>query len=304
MLGDYTDRGPASREVVEILSKKAGRSDFICLRGNHDDWFLRFLTDPDESDGFLNWGGIQTLESYGVDLSGSIKSNAELARELARLVPAAHRRFLARLRYSHEEGDYFFCHAGVRPGIALQFQDPHDLMWIRGEFHAHKGSFGKVVVHGHTPQTAVDFQPNRINIDTRAFDTGVLTALVLEGTQQRLNPDRTSIRRPLPCRNRMLDTTSNQFGCTFRMIFRTAAALLPLPPAPRLRRWRRKIAEQQPLPEGEDAGVRSSNCHRWWRVPTRSRTGSPSSRASTRSPAAPSPSTSISTRRCSSARCR
>ena len=63
MLGDYTDRGPASREVVEILSQKAGEADFICLRGNHDDWFLRFLTDPDESDGFLNWGGIQTLES-------------------------------------------------------------------------------------------------------------------------------------------------------------------------------------------------------------------------------------------------
>ncbi len=186
MLGDYTDRGPASREVVEILSQKAGEADFICLRGNHDDWFLRFLTDPDESDGFLNWGGIQTLESYGVDLTGSIKSNAELARELARLVPATHRRFLSRLRYWHEEGDYFFCHAGVRPGIALQFQDPHDLIWIRGEFHAYKGSFGKVIVHGHTPQPQVDFQPNRINIDTRAFDTGVLTALVLEGTQQRL----------------------------------------------------------------------------------------------------------------------
>jgi serine/threonine protein phosphatase 1 len=186
MLGDYTDRGPQSRQVVEMLAARAEQENMVCLRGNHDDWFLRFLTDPDEGDGFLNWGGIQTLESYGVDLTGAIKSNAELARELTRLVPLSHRRFLSRLRYWHEEGDYFFCHAGVRPGIALHFQDPHDLMWIRGEFHAHKGSFGKVVVHGHTPQASVDFQPNRINIDTRAFDTGVLTALVLEGNEQRL----------------------------------------------------------------------------------------------------------------------
>lgn len=186
MLGDYTDRGPASREVVEMLVARCNGSDFFCLRGNHDEWFLRFLTDPDEDDGFLHWGGIQTLESYGVDLTGAIKSNAELGRELIRLVPAEHRRFLSRLPYWHEEGDYFFCHAGVRPGVALQFQDPHDLMWIRGEFHAHKGSFGKVIVHGHTPRPQVELLPNRINIDTRAFDTGVLTALVLEGAGHRL----------------------------------------------------------------------------------------------------------------------
>jgi serine/threonine protein phosphatase 1 len=186
MLGDYTDRGPSSREVIDLLASRANGEDFICLRGNHDQWFLSFLTDPDEGDGFLSWGGIQTLESYGVDLTGSIRSNAELARELSRLVPAEHRRFLSHLALFHEEGDYFFCHAGVRPGVALQFQDPHDLMWIRGEFHAHRGDFGKVIVHGHTPQPAVEFQQNRINIDTRAFDTGVLTALVLEGTSQRL----------------------------------------------------------------------------------------------------------------------
>jgi serine/threonine protein phosphatase 1 len=186
MLGDYTDRGPRSREVIDMLAGRVNDEDFICLKGNHDEWFLSFLTNPDEGDGFLHWGGIQTLESYGVDLSGSIRSNAELARELSRLIPPEHRRFLSHLRLFHEEGDYFFCHAGVRPGVALQFQDPHDLMWIRGEFHAHKGDFGKVIVHGHTPQSAVDFQKNRINIDTRAFDTGVLTALVLEGTSQRL----------------------------------------------------------------------------------------------------------------------
>lgn len=186
MLGDYTDRGPASRDVIDMLASRSDGEDFICLRGNHDEWFLRFLTDPGEDDGFLHWGGIQTLESYGIDLGGSIRGAAEIARELVRLVPAEHRRFLSRLRYWHEEGDYFFCHAGVRPGVALQYQDPHDLMWIRGEFHAHAGSFGKVIVHGHTPRPEVEFRPNRINIDTRAFDTGVLTALILEGREHRL----------------------------------------------------------------------------------------------------------------------
>ncbi len=186
LLGDYTDRGPQSRKVIEILADRSADTDFVCLRGNHDQWFLNFLTDPDDADGFLHWGGIQTLESYGVNINGDFRANTELSRELARLVPPAHRRFLGKLKHWHEEGDFFFCHAGVRPGIPLQHQDPHDLMWIRGEFHAHKGSFGKVVIHGHTPQDSVDFRPNRINIDTRAYDTGVLTCLVLESAQSRL----------------------------------------------------------------------------------------------------------------------
>lgn len=186
MLGDYTDRGPRSRDVVEMLSVLSERENFVCLRGNHDQWFESFLTAPGEAEGFLHWGGIQTLASYGVDPALEPRSDLELSRELARLVPTHHRRFLARLRHSHAAGDYFFCHAGVRPGIPLDYQDPHDLMWIRGEFHAHRGSFGKVIVHGHTPRDQVEFHPNRINVDTRAFDTGILSCVVLEGDKQRI----------------------------------------------------------------------------------------------------------------------
>ena len=186
MLGDYTDRGPRSRDVVEMLSALSERDDFVCLRGNHDQWFESFLTAPGEAEGFLHWGGIQTLASYGVDPAREPRTDLELSRELARLVPPHHRRFLARLRHSYSAGDYFFCHAGVRPGIPLDFQDPHDLMWIRGEFHAHRSSFGKVVVHGHTPRDQVEFHPNRINVDTRAFDTGILSCVVLEGNTQRV----------------------------------------------------------------------------------------------------------------------
>jgi serine/threonine protein phosphatase 1 len=186
MLGDYTDRGPHSRDVVETLCELSEREDFICLRGNHDQWFDTFLTAPGEAEGFLHWGGIQTLASYGIDAVKEPRGDLELSRELARAVPAHHRRFLARLRHSYSAGDYFFCHAGVRPGIPLDYQDPHDLMWIRGEFHAHRGSFGKVVVHGHTPREQVEFHPNRINVDTRAFDTGILSCVVLEGDRQRI----------------------------------------------------------------------------------------------------------------------
>ena len=186
LLGDYGDRGPQSREVIELLSTRVNGDDFICLRGNHDEWFRAFLSNPDDGSDFLYWGGLQTLESYGVDLSGDGKSNAALARDLSRLIPASHRKFLAGLTFWHEEGDYFFCHAGVRPGAALHFQDPCDLMWIRGEFHAHAESFGKVIVHGHTARDSIEVKANRINIDTRAFDTGVLTCLVLENASQRI----------------------------------------------------------------------------------------------------------------------
>lgn len=184
-LGDYTDRGPDSKGVMDRLVRMSARPEVVCLKGNHDDWLEAFLHHPEEGDHFLYWGGRETLASYGVDVS-SDRSNDELARDLARAMPVEHRRFLARLRYRHMEGDYFFCHAGVRPGIPLDEQDPQDLMWIRGEFHAVESSWGKVIVHGHTPQAQVDIRRNRINVDTRAFDSGTLSCVVLEGREWRI----------------------------------------------------------------------------------------------------------------------
>lgn len=187
MLGDYTDRGPDSRKVVDMLAGRLEADpEFICLRGNHDDWLETFLFAPDEvGDSFLRWGGMETLASYGVDTAGQRRSHVELSRELKELMPASHRRFLSRLRRAHVEGDYFFVHAGVRPGIPLDEQDPHDLLWIRGEFHHHLGSFGKVIVHGHTPVDEVEVRRNRINLDTGAYASGVLSAVALEGRAYR-----------------------------------------------------------------------------------------------------------------------
>lgn len=184
-LGDYTDRGPDSRGVIERLVRLSARPEVVCLKGNHDEWLEMFLLRAEIGDRFLHWGGFETLASYGVDVSEG-RSNAELSRDLVENMPAAHRRFFSRLRHRHVEGDYFFCHAGVRPGVALDEQDPHDLMWIRAEFHAHEASWGKVIVHGHTPREQVEICRNRINVDTAAFETGTLSCVVLEDNRWRI----------------------------------------------------------------------------------------------------------------------
>src|SRR5208282_1257351 len=100
-------------------------------------------------------------------------------------LPDSHRRFIEGLSLSLTCGDFFFAHAGVRPGVPLQQQSEQDLLWIRDDFLLHEEDFGKVVVHGHTPATQPDIRPNRINIDTGAYATGRLTCLVLEGDQMR-----------------------------------------------------------------------------------------------------------------------
>ncbi len=182
MLGDYVDRGPDSRGVLDFLIAQSDNPDVICLRGNHDDRLLEFVEAPDEfSEGFLRYGGWETLASYGVTASLFRRNVANLSRSMAKRMPGSHKKFLSRLPLFYEEGDYFFCHAGVRPGVALHNQEKHDLMWIRGEFLGFEGSFGKVVVHGHTPGIQVEVVPNRINLDTMAFETGRLSCAILEG---------------------------------------------------------------------------------------------------------------------------
>lgn len=187
MLGDYTDRGPQSCQVIDMLAARLDDPDFVFLKGNHDEWLERFLEEPEEvGDSFLYWGGMETLASYGLDMLDVPRSNFELSRELNRRFPASHRSFLSRLRYSFALGDYFFVHAGVKPGVPLERQDPHDLMWIRDEFHRFQGSYGKIVVHGHTPHDEVEVFANRIDVDTGAFASGVLSAIVLEEGDQRV----------------------------------------------------------------------------------------------------------------------
>ena len=184
-LGDYVDRGPDSAGVLGRLIdlKDSGRpADFV--RGNHDRKLLDFLADPaGEAPGFFAYGGVETLASYGCESFGA--GVDELAAEARDEIPDTHTAFLAAAVSHVRHGDYFFCHAGVRPGVALAAQDADDLMWIRGPFLDSAADFGAVVVHGHTPTAAPDIRPNRIGVDTGAVFGGALTALVLEGAAYR-----------------------------------------------------------------------------------------------------------------------
>lgn len=186
-LGDYVDRGLDSRGVLERLAEGDFPTPFVALRGNHEDAMLRFLDDPPVLKQWAMFGGLTTLTSYGVDPGREMfrgGAPAVLEAFLSRF-PQAHRRFLEDTKFNAEFGDYFFCHAGVRPHVPLDRQDPGDLMWIRYEFLEYRGDFGKVVVHGHTPHTKVENLANRINLDTHAFKSGVLTAVALEGEERR-----------------------------------------------------------------------------------------------------------------------
>ncbi len=185
MLGDYVDRGPGSREVIDMLTAPAPAGmERVCLLGNHEEQMLAFLSQPQQAADWLKYGGRETLASYGVDGEGD--DVEEMSRALAAAIPRHHLEFLRGLSLQYREGGYFFAHAGIRPGIPLQAQSPQDLVWIREPFLSHGGDHGAMIVHGHTRRREVDWRGNRINIDTSAFATGVLTALVLEGDSRRL----------------------------------------------------------------------------------------------------------------------
>jgi serine/threonine protein phosphatase 1 len=185
-LGDYIDRGEDSRRTLDILIERTGLYSTIFLKGNHEQILLDFLQDPTLLQEWRQFGGLQTLISYGLKPSVNPSSGElfELARDLGAALPASHRRFLQALRPTFSYGDYFFVHAGVRPGVPLDQQSERDLLWIRDEFLRSQDDFGKFVVHGHTPVMEPDLRPNRLNIDTGAYATGRLTVLRLQGEEQ------------------------------------------------------------------------------------------------------------------------
>ena len=182
-VGDYVDRGPNSRGVIERLRKNPFPTRFVPLKGNHELLLEGFLLNPQVAEHWRRYGGLETLQSYGVPVGDVMRGKEYLAaaRALAHAIPEEHFEFLASLRLSLTVGKYFICHAGVRPGVPLERQSEEDLLWIREPFLASRADFGKVVVHGHTPAEQPEVLPNRINVDTGAFMTGRLTCAVLEG---------------------------------------------------------------------------------------------------------------------------
>jgi len=186
-LGDYVDRGPESKQVIDFLIEAGRDSRITTLCGNHDIAMLDFLATPDAAGLFARYGGDATGRSYGVDMRFDTAAGlAACHAAFDAAVPQAHRDFLHGLKFSAEMGDFFFCHAGIRPTVPLDRQDPNDLVWIREAFHRHTSLHPKVIVHGHTPTKRPEVLPNRVNVDTGACFSGVLTALVIEGEKKRI----------------------------------------------------------------------------------------------------------------------
>jgi len=189
-LGDYVDRGPASRDVIErLLQDPLPGFKTVYLMGNHEEAMLEFVEDRSDGLGWMSFGGLETLLSYDVPvrrLPNTAAATAELRELLIERLSAEHVEFLRDGALSHSVGDYVFVHAGVRPGLPMEKQSPLDLLWIREEFLRSRLPLpGRVVVHGHTICDLPQDLGARINIDTGAFASGRLTCLVLRGSGRR-----------------------------------------------------------------------------------------------------------------------
>jgi serine/threonine protein phosphatase 1 len=170
-IGDYLDRGPEVREVIgTLLDLKETCPNLICLRGNHESMFLDYYLEGWDEELFLENGGQNTLDSYGI-------SRVDVRKGIG--FPENHLRFLTSLPLSHEIDEYFFVHAGLRPGIALADQSSEDLLWIRHEFIDASWDFGRTIVFGHTPLSKPLLEKNKIGIDTGAVYGGRLTCVEL-----------------------------------------------------------------------------------------------------------------------------
>ena len=183
-LGDYIDRGPDSSKTLDLLIERSRSHKTVFLKGNHEAHMLEVLRDSAKVADWRQFGGLQTMISYGLQpsLNPDAEEQADLIRCLTAVLPDAHLKFLQHLKPKFVCGDFCFVHAGVRPGIPIEEQQEADLLWIRNEFLESEENFGKYIVHGHTPVRAPDIRPNRINIDTGAYATGNLTLLTIEGS--------------------------------------------------------------------------------------------------------------------------
>jgi len=187
LLGDLVDRGPQSAEVIERARQWAGRRKVRIIAGNHEEMFLQSLRDSDVLKALLRHGGRETLLSYGIEPGPPHRVDANAIQALmSQIVPPADLEFLAGFEDWVEIGDYAFVHAGILPGVPLAQQLPQDLRWIREPFLSYADAHSHVIVHGHTISDQVELRSNRIGIDTGAFRSGRLTALVLEGTARRI----------------------------------------------------------------------------------------------------------------------
>ncbi|WP_225883318.1 metallophosphoesterase [Sphingomonas aliaeris] len=217
LCGDYIDRGARSGDVMAALvwlERNAGVKTLL-LKGNHEALLLDFLDHPAEGLRWLQRDGHWTLRSYGValpdDLSTLVESDCRnLSYALTDRLPAAHLDLLKRLRIRAVYGDYLFVHAGLRPGVPIDKQTDEDCLWIREDFLDSKQRFEKIIVHGHSWTSAEpDITADRMGIDTGVYQTGVLTAVRLEGATVEIF----QARRDIQAGNAMQTVTSDGENC-------------------------------------------------------------------------------------------
>jgi serine/threonine protein phosphatase 1 len=171
-IGDYIDRGPDSRGVVDYvirLKELYPPEHIICLKGNHEAMFLDFL-DGREVNLFLFNGGLSTILDY---------FGEDWRQKQQMVLPIDHHIFYKELRLFYETPDFIFVHGGIAPGVPLTEQQEEDLLWIRGDFITSMEDFGRRVVFGHTPFKRPLMMPNKIGIDTGAVYGNCLTCLKL-----------------------------------------------------------------------------------------------------------------------------
>lgn len=189
-LGDYVDRGPDSRGVIDLILATAGERGFwtvTALKGNHEQALMQFMNEPELWPMWQGFGARETLLSYGVNPPGAGSEPddwARASRQLNAAVPPDHKRFLDELKLFADRGDYLCAHAGVRPGSPLNQQTEQDLLWIRDEFLRNERRLEKVIVHGHTPAEEAYVGAHRIGLDTGAYATNLLTAIKLKGEER------------------------------------------------------------------------------------------------------------------------
>lgn len=188
-LGDYIDRGENSKKVIDtILGWKPKGVTKVALKGNHEAMMLAYLNNPALGELWFNNGGNATLLSYGISMDPKLPLASRLAaahKDFKNKLPESHLRFFNALELNFEVGDYFFVHAGVRANRSLEDQTEEDMLWIRSEFLESRKRFEKIIVHGHSIHWEPAVTHRHISVDTGAYVTGRLTAVVLEETKVR-----------------------------------------------------------------------------------------------------------------------
>lgn len=191
-LGDFIDRGEHSKQVIDFLmtvQQPQEAFESIYLRGNHEQILLDFLHDENVARSWLLFGGKEMLASYDIHIQRiPIKKNdlISLQQRLLDSLPDSHYQFIKNTQFFYTMGSYFFVHAGVNPKKRLNKQKHNDFLWIRESFIDYPKPFEKIIVHGHTIAETVQLLPNRIGVDTGAYESGVLSCLVLQADQQRV----------------------------------------------------------------------------------------------------------------------